>query len=215
VPSLFVASTNRKKLAELVQVLAGAGVQIVSSADFPGLPEVDETGGTFAENAQLKAVSASGYTGLLSLADDSGLEVDALGGAPGVRSARFAAAGAGNASDEANRKKLLEELVNVAAPQRTARFRCAIAVAFRGKVVLQSSGAVEGIIIERERGTGGFGYDSLFVPSGFVKTFAELSAAEKSEISHRAQALVALKPQLLQYFAKNSKVRNNGDRPTS
>ncbi|MFN0204773.1 MAG: non-canonical purine NTP pyrophosphatase [Planctomycetota bacterium] len=230
--SLFIASTNKKKLAELVQLFAGTGVRIVSSADFPELPEVDETGSTFAENAQLKAVSASVYTGLLSLADDSGLEVDALAGAPGVRSARFAATGGGKASDEANRTKLLKELANVSVTNRTARFRCAIAVALRGKVVLQSSGVVEGMIIERERGTGGFGYDSLFVPVGFVKTFAELSPAEKEgqekegqspfhngdsppsitgtvPLSHRARALASVKPQLLELMKKE-----NGDCPS-
>lgn len=198
--ALFVATTNKKKLGELVQLLSDTSIRIVSPADFPGLPEVDESGTTFAENAQLKAVSASLHTRLLSLADDSGLEVDALGGAPGVHSARFAATGKDNASDEANRTKLLKELSNIAAPQRTARFRCAIAVAFHGKVVLQSSGSVEGIIIDRERGTGGFGYDSLFVPNGFVETFAELSAMQKSKISHRARALAGLRPQLLQYI---------------
>jgi XTP/dITP diphosphohydrolase len=193
---LFVATRNAKKLRELAERLLGANVRLVGAGDVPGVPEVDETGATFEENAHLKAVSASLHTQMLSLADDSGLEVDALGGAPGVKSARYASTGPGNASDEANRAKLLVELAGVDAPRRTARFRCAIAVARGGKVLLQSTGTVEGRILSEERGDGGFGYDPLFVPTGFDRTFAEMTGAEKAAISHRARAIAALAPGL-------------------
>lgn len=197
--TLLVATTNAKKLAELVELLAGAPVRIVGSGDVAGLPEVEESGITFEENAALKATSASAASGFLALADDSGLEVDALGGAPGVRSARYAAAegAAANASDAANRAKVLRELAGVPAARRTARFRCAIAVARDGKVVLRAAGAVEGTILERERGTGGFGYDPLFVPRGHDRTFAEMSSHEKAALSHRGRALAALRHGLL------------------
>lgn len=197
---LFVASTNKKKLAELLKLLDGAPVRLVNPADITNLPEVEETGETFEANAQLKAVSASLATGMLALADDSGLEVGALRGAPGVRSARYASTGPENASDEANRNKLLLALRGVPAAERTARFRCAIAVAFAEIVVIRAAGVVEGSITTEERGAGGFGYDPLFVPFGFTKTFAEMEAAEKAHISHRGRALAELKPRLLEYL---------------
>src|SRR5262245_30578719 len=203
---LLVASGNPKKRRELMELLAGAPVEVIGPEVFPNLPDVEETGATFEANADLKAVSASAHAGILALADDSGLEVDALGGRPGVHSARYAsegaanasgtanAGGAANASDEANRAKLLRELAGVPEERRTARFRCAIAVARGGKVVLRSAGAVEGRILEAERGSGGFGYDSLFVPRGHERTFAELSSQEKASLSHRGRALAALRP---------------------
>ena len=151
-----------------------------------------ETGATFVENAIIKAVAASRLTRGLVLADDSGLEVDALRGAPGVRSARYAG---DNADDAANRARLLRELAQLSAQRtteekaRTARFRCAMALARDGTVVAAVEGVIEGAIIDAERGANGFGYDSLFVPRGFAQTFAELSAPEKNRISHRAMAL--------------------------
>lgn len=182
-----------------MELLAGAPFEIVGAGDIsPPLPEIEETGATFDENAALKAQAASLHSGMLTLADDSGLEVDALGGSPGVLSARYATDNNKNASDGANRKKLLFALRDVSAPARSARFRCAIAVARGGKVILTSTGAVEGNIIETERGTGGFGYDPLFVPSGFDRTFAEMSTSEKAAISHRARALASLKPRLVE-----------------
>jgi len=193
---LVVASANRKKLAELIELLRGAPVEIVSAAEL-SLPDVEETGSTFEENAAIKAIAASRASGMLALADDSGLEVDALGGAPGVRSARYASNGPGNASDADNRAKLLSALRDVAEGRRTARFRCAIAVARGEEVVLRADGSVEGAILDRERGSLGFGYDPLFVPRGATRTFAEMPPDEKARWSHRARALAALRPGLV------------------
>jgi XTP/dITP diphosphohydrolase len=199
--SLVVVSANRKKLAELLSLTADLPVCLRSALEFPDLPPVKETGLTFAENAALKAVSASRATGLLALADDSGLEVDALGGAPGVHSARYAATGQGNATDAANRAKLLEALRGVPPVRRAARFRCALAVAREGNVVLRAEGSVEGTILSEERGSGGFGYDPLFLPAGSARTFAEMEAEEKARFSHRARAIEALKPRLRELLA--------------
>lgn len=208
---LFVNSGNKKKLKELLELLGGSEIELIHPGDLPGMPEVAETGSTFEENATIKAVAASLHSGLVSLADDSGLEVDALGGAPGVRSARFAAdlgdvdPRTGNASDAANRIKLLYELRAVPAGRRTARFRCAIAVARDGKLVLQSTGAIEGSILLEEHGAGGFGYDPLFVPEGHTTSFARMSPEEKSSISHRARALTNIKNSLLELLHSQKK----------
>ena len=196
-PALLVASGNPKKQREFAELLAGAPIEIVGFEAFPNFPEIEETGATFEENADLKALAASRHAGILALADDSGLEVDALGGRPGVHSARYASVGPGNATDEANRAKLLRELKGIPNDRRTARFRCAIAVARDGKVVLRAAGAVEGRILEAERGAGGFGYDPLFVPAGHGRTFAEMDSQEKASLSHRGRALAALRPRLL------------------
>ncbi len=155
----------------------------------PGLPEPDENGKTFGENAAIKAVAASSALEGLVLADDSGLEVDALGGAPGIRSARYAGE---KATDQENRDRLLKNLarVNHAAEEpMTARFRCAMAVAEAGRVLAAFSGQVEGRIVLAEAGTGGFGYDPLFIPEGYGQTFAELDAETKNRLSHRARAM--------------------------
>jgi XTP/dITP diphosphohydrolase len=154
----------------------------------PEVPAPEETGATFAENAAIKAVAASRlFTGFV-LSDDSGLEVDALGGAPGVISARYAGP---QATDVDNRARLLRELTADGArgKERSARFRCVMCVARDGEVLGTFDGAVEGVIINHERGTGGFGYDSLFVPDGHCETFAQLSAEVKNSESHRARAL--------------------------
>jgi XTP/dITP diphosphohydrolase len=195
--ALLVASGNPKKRRELAELLARAPVEIVGIEAFPNFPEIEETGATFEANADLKALAASRHAGILALADDSGLEVDALAGAPGVRSARYASEGPGNATDEANRAKLLRELEGIPNDRRTARFRCAISVALGGKVVLQTSGVVEGRILGAERGAGGFGYDPLFVPAGHARTFAEMDSQEKAALSHRGRALADLRPRLL------------------
>lgn len=153
--------------------------------------EVVEDGETFAANAQLKAVTVSREVPGLVLADDSGLEVDSLGGLPGVRSARYAGE---EASDAANRKKLLGALAALpAGASRTARFRCVLVLARGGEVVGVFEGAAEGAIIEMERGAEGFGYDPLFLPTGFERTFAELSRAEKNALSHRGAAVAQLR----------------------
>lgn len=168
-------------------------------SDLNAHPEVtapEETGETFAENAAIKALAASARFGGMVLADDSGLEVDALGGAPGVRSARYAGE---QATDADNRARLLREMERTGARgrARAARFRCVLALAENGEVLGTFHGAVEGVIIPAERGAGGFGYDSLFVPDGYCQSFAELPAEVKNRESHRARALQALRAQML------------------
>jgi len=187
--SLLMATRNKGKAEELSQMLLDLPVQIVTLQDFPDLPEVAETGQTFAENAALKAVFAAERTGLITLSDDSGLEVDALQGRPGVYSARFA----GEPSDDGrNNQKLLELLQGLPPQERTARFASVIAIAVPQKPQPQvhySRGVCEGVILEELRGTGGFGYDPLFYVPGLAKTFAQLTLEEKNRISHRGAAL--------------------------
>lgn len=187
---ILLATRNAHKTGE-VRAILGDTWTVEDLLTHPELPEVEETGMTFAENAALKAVAGSGHfpDGWV-VADDSGLEVDALGGAPGVYSARYAGPGA---NDEANRQKLVRELRAAlqSNPGRlsTARFRCCIAVARGGEVVGRFDGAVEGLVIPAARGEGGFGYDPLFVPTGYQDTFAELPAEVKNRLSHRGKAL--------------------------
>ncbi|MBO8141774.1 MAG: RdgB/HAM1 family non-canonical purine NTP pyrophosphatase [Firmicutes bacterium] len=174
-------------------LLAGLPARVVDLSAFPGAPEVEETGSTFAENARLKAEAAARHTGLWAVADDSGLVVDALGGRPGVLSARFAGPGA---TDEANNRLLLELLASVPPERRTARFVCAIAIAAPGGRTWVDEGVCEGLVAMAPRGDGGFGYDPLFVVAGLGKTFAELSTGEKNRISHRAKALAKARARL-------------------
>ncbi len=185
-----LASANPGKLRELSALLAPAGFELVSQAAL-GIEPVPETGATFLENALLKARHAAAAARLPALADDSGIEVDALGGRPGVRSARFAGEGA---SDAANLARLLEELEGVPAARRTARYRCVVAWVRTAEdpAPLTAEGTWEGRIALTPRGSGGFGYDPAFVPAGEQRTAAELSAAEKNQVSHRAQALARL-----------------------
>ncbi|HLU37038.1 MAG TPA: XTP/dITP diphosphatase [Thermomicrobiales bacterium] len=183
--TVVLASGNPGKLEELRSLL-GSSVKVVSAA-YMGATLPEETGTTFEENAILKARAVAEQTGLVALADDSGLEVDALGGAPGVYSARYA----GIPSDDArNNQKLLAALNGVEEADRTARFRCAIAIAFTPADIRTTKGTCEGQIAFEPRGSGGFGYDPLFVLSS-GKTMAELDAGEKNEISHRGQAMRA------------------------
>lgn len=181
---LLIATKNAHKTAEIAAMLAGA-FAVTDLNAHPEVPPADETGETFEANAIIKAVEASRIFSGIVLSDDSGLEVDALGGAPGVRSARYSGEGA---TDASNRAKLLAALSGVAFP-RTARFRCVMALAESGRVLATFSGAVEGEIIDAERGAGGFGYDALFIPAGHAGTFAELPAEVKNQLSHRARAL--------------------------
>jgi XTP/dITP diphosphohydrolase len=185
-PALLIATKNAHKTAEIAAILAGWDVSDLTA--HPQIPAPDETGATFAENAVIKAVAASELFAGLVLADDSGLEVDALGGAPGVISARYAGPGA---TDADNRARLLRELAAVGArgKERIARFRCVMALAERGVILGSFDGAVEGIVINEEKGAGGFGYDALFVPTGFCETFGQLPAETKNQLSHRARAL--------------------------
>jgi XTP/dITP diphosphohydrolase len=185
-PRLLIATANRHKTEEFRALLDGVA-EVEDLNTHPHLPPVEETGVTFEENSAIKALAAARATGLPALADDSGLEVDALGGEPGVHSARYSGAGA---TDASNRRKLLDELARVpeSAP-RSARFRCVLTLAGPDGEILGSwSGAVEGSIIAGERGDGGFGYDPLFIPDGHEQTFAELPAAVKNQLSHRARA---------------------------
>jgi XTP/dITP diphosphohydrolase len=188
---LLVASSNSHKTAEIRAIL-GPDFDVSDLGAYPNLPPVEETGSSFAENATIKALSASHVFDGLVLADDSGLEVDALGGAPGVWSARYAGT---RATDTENRAKLLRELAAAGArgKQRRARFRCVIALARAGTLLGTFDGAVEGVIINAERGEGGFGYDALFVPEGHCETFAQISRAMKNRLSHRARALAKVR----------------------
>jgi XTP/dITP diphosphohydrolase len=182
---LLLATRNANKTREVREML-GDGWEVEDLTVRPDLPDVEETGETFEENATLKALAAAEHYDGLVLADDSGLEVDALGGAPGVRSARFAGEGADMA---ANRALLLEKLREVRGKNRRGRFRCVLALARGGRVVATFSGAVEGMIAPAERGSGGFGYDPLFVAEGMCRTFAEVTPGEKHACSHRGRAL--------------------------
>jgi XTP/dITP diphosphohydrolase len=181
---LVVATRNRHKLTEIRAILDVPGLELLSLLDFPSVPEVVEDGETFEANARKKAVEVAEATGLWAMADDSGLEVDALGGAPGVYSARYAGE---PVSYPANNAKLLKNLRGVA--NRRARFRCVLALAAPAGEVRTVSGACEGKISDGNRGTNGFGYDPLFVPDGHDLTFAEMPDADKNRISHRARAL--------------------------
>lgn len=190
---LLIATRNCKKKAELQEILADWEVNLVSLDELEGMPEVDEDGTTFAANALKKARTMAEISGLTTLADDSGLMVDALGGAPGIFSARFAGPGC---SDADNNAKLLSLLREVPEAERTARFVCVIAVAIPGGKAETVQGICEGRIIASPRGQKGFGYDPLFIPAGFTSTFAELGEETKNQISHRGRALQAAKPLL-------------------
>lgn len=182
----MVATRNRGKLLEIEAVLAGVVEKVLCASDFPNLPETNEDGTTFSENALKKAREAMLFTGLPTIADDSGLVVRALDERPGVFSARFAGE---SADDVANNRKLLAEMVGTPPEQRQAAFVCVMAFVTPDGVEQIFSGSVSGRILDRERGTGGFGYDPLFLVDGFERTMAELTLAEKNCISHRGQAL--------------------------
>ena len=188
---LLFATRNAHKAAEIRTIL-GAQFEVKDLAEHHETPHIVETGRTFEDNAILKAVTVSEHIPGFVVADDSGLEVDALGGAPGIYSARYAGP---TASDKEKIEKLLEELGRVGAPKeaRRARFRCVLALARKGEVLGMFEGVVEGQIADRPRGSHGFGYDPIFVPNGFQRTFGELESAEKNQLSHRARALEKLR----------------------
>ena len=184
---LLIATWNKGKRRELQQLLSDLPFDLMGLDDLAGLEPVIETGRTFVENASLKASGYGKQSGLLTLADDSGLEVEALKGAPGVLSARYAGEGA---SDRQRVEKLLADLSNVDAPGRTARFISAVATAnSNGSILNMSVGICEGRIAFEPRGTGGFGYDPIFIPTGSEMTFAESTPEIKNQISHRHNAL--------------------------
>ncbi|SCM83779.1 XTP/dITP diphosphatase [Sporomusa sphaeroides] len=190
---IIVASKNAGKIAEFKEALRELPYKVSSLADLGSYPEAPEEGVTFAENACAKASFYARLTGKLCLADDSGLEVDYLQGAPGVYSARYAGEHAG---DEDNNKKLLAHLIGVPDEKRQARFRCVLALAKPEQVLLTAEGTVDGVILSKPRGGKGFGYDPLFLVPEFGRTLAEMSSAEKNNISHRGRAIQALVKQL-------------------
>jgi len=182
--TILFASGNRHKLREVRGILEPLGIRVLGADDVGGLPPVDETGATFAENAVLKARSAAETFGMPALADDSGLEVTALGGRPGIYSSRYAGP---DSDDRRNMMRLLREMDGV--EDRRARFVCILAVVFPDGRVRTFEGEVRGRIAHAPRGEEGFGYDPIFVPEGFRKTFGELGEAVKQKLSHRARAL--------------------------
>jgi len=186
--TLLVSTRNAHKVGEIREIL-GSTFEVLDLSTIAVVGEVEETGVTFEENATLKALAVSGHFDGWVIADDSGLEVDALDGAPGVWSARFSGPGA---TDASNRALLLEKLEGVRGKERSARFRCVIVLARAGRKFAAFSGSVEGVVINQEKGAGGFGYDPLFVPEGHCETFAQLGADVKNALSHRARALAGL-----------------------
>ena len=191
---LVLASANPDKAAEISAILAASVADLDLAPRPAGLPDVDETGTTLVENARLKAAAVAAATGEAAVADDTGLLVDALGGAPGVWSARFAGEGATYADNVA---KLLKELAGVAPDRRTARFATVALVRWPDGREVAATGSVEGVITTAVRGDGGFGYDPVFVPAeGDGRTFAELAAEEKHALSHRGRAFRALAAEL-------------------
>lgn len=204
---ILIATQNEKKRRELELLLTPLEIELVTPASIGGLPHVDEDQPTFALNAAKKALSAARASGIWALADDSGLEVDALGGAPGVRSARYAGE---PAADARNNAKLLEDLAGLPRDRRAARFVCALALARPdGTLALEVEGEARGRILPAPRGSGDFGYDPLFLftEPGFQQSgrgFAELSAAEKAAVSHRGRALKRLAELLRSGVLNNS-----------
>jgi len=189
--AVLLATTNAGKLREVTAYLAGIpGLALVSLRDVPPMPEVEEDGATFRENAVKKAIEYGRASGHLTLADDSGLCVDALGGEPGVRSARFGGVGL---DDPGRCRYLLARLEGIEPARRTARFECVLALADAGRLIEVFTGQVEGRILDAPRGTNGFGYDPVFFYEPAGRTFAELPAAEKSAVSHRGRALSSLR----------------------
>ena len=182
---LVIATRNEHKAREIAAILREAPVEPATLADFPGAPDVEETGDTLEANALLKAGSAAEATGLPAAADDTGLFVDALNGRPGIHAARYAGP---EADYEANNEKMLEELAGVPDKERVARFECVVALVVPGRAPLFFKGVLPGRIIEVPRGTNGFGYDPLFVPQDMGNTLAELSPQAKNAISHRCIA---------------------------
>jgi XTP/dITP diphosphohydrolase len=182
---VVIASSNPGKIAEIQQIMHDLPVNLLTGEEVGGLPAVEETGATYLENARLKAEAVHRATGKAALADDSGLEVDALDGAPGVRSARLAGP---SATDEQNNVRLISLLFGVPLERRTARYQCVAVLLRPDESEIVGSGACEGMIIEEPRGAGGFGYDPWFIPAGESRTMAELSPEEKHVISHRGKA---------------------------
>jgi len=196
---IIVATRNPGKVGEFQAMLGRLGYDVESLLDYDTAPETEETGSTFEENAELKSKEAAAYFGHAVLSNDSGLEVDALDGAPGVYSARFAGE---NKSDAANNALLLEKLADTPADQRTARFVCALSLAKPSGETLTVRGTMEGQIGFEQKGTNGFGYDPLFLIPALNQTAAELTKSEKAAISHRGQALKKLEAALTTFLGE-------------
>ena len=196
---MILASNNAHKMTEMRAILADLGVELLSQSEVGCDFEVDETGETFEENAYLKAAAVTKATGKPAIADDSGLEVDALGGEPGVHSARYT--GNHEDSDEDRNNLVLKKLGDLPLEKRTGRFVSAICCTFPNGDVLRARGTMEGRILFAPRGTGGFGYDPLFLADGQERSNGELSPEEKNAISHRGNALRIFKEELRKYYA--------------
>ncbi|MEP0828747.1 MAG: XTP/dITP diphosphatase [bacterium] len=199
---LLLATRNKDKIKEIRQALADLPLTILTSDDFLDFPDIEETGATLEENAILKAKGIYQHSGFPSLADDSGLEVDYLKGAPGVYSSRFA--GPGCTYDDNNRK-LLQELKGVPAEKRTARFRTVIAIAWSISDIDVVEGRVEGVIAAEKAGNSGFGYDPVFYYPPVAKTFAQMTLEEKNAVSHRGRALLAARGKIISRLNKNAR----------
>ena len=184
-PEILLATRNKHKTRE-IQTMLGEGVLVTDATQHDHLPEIEETGFTFEENSKLKAEGISRHVSGIVLADDSGLEVDALGKEPGVYSARYAGPGC---TDEQNTTLVLKKMKGFPDEVRTARFRCVLAVAENGITLATFDGTVEGILAHEVRGEGGFGYDPIFIPIGYKESFGELSSEIKHSMSHRSRAL--------------------------
>lgn len=192
---LVIATTNKGKLKEIRELLSGLSIKVTSLQDYPGAPEVVEDGKTFRQNAAKKALTIAEFTGQMTMGEDSGLEVKALGNAPGIFSARFSGPGA---TDKKNNLKLLRSLRGVADDERQAGYRCCAVIAHKGKVLFVAQGRCAGTIALRSKGSNGFGYDPLFFLPQFGQTFGELDPAIKAKISHRAKALRKIRKYLLE-----------------
>jgi len=194
---ILLATTNPGKLAEISAML-DLNIEWSSLTDFPNIKEIKEDGKTFAENARKKALGYAKQTNLLTLADDSGLVIDALGGLPGVTSARFSGEKGKNRQllDHKNMQKVLKLLQGIPAEKRTARFVCCLCLASPEKILFETEGKLEGIIAEKEIGYNGFGYDPVFFVPALDKTVAQLSSKEKNAVSHRGLAIKKLKSPL-------------------
>jgi XTP/dITP diphosphohydrolase len=203
---ILVATTNPGKATELQEML-DLDVNILTLADFPGIPEVKEDGTTFKENARKKAIVYASTTGLWTIADDSGLVIDALDGAPGIESARFSGEKGEDRTliDHKNIAKVLKLLKGVPTEKRTARFVCSLCLVSSVEIMMETQGTLEGLITEKEIGYNGFGYDPVFFIPNLNKTVAQLTSEEKNAISHRGNAIRKLKP-LLADLLKDSEV---------
>jgi len=201
---IVIATRNNNKAKELKQLLNDLNMEVLTLSEFPDIPPVKEDGWTFEENAVKKATAIANLTGKLTLADDSGLEVDSLEGSPGVFSARYAGE---NATDNENNQKLLKKLDGIT--NRTARFTCCVALADKNGLITTVTGSCQGQIIHECRGYNGFGYDPLFIKDDYSKTFAELSPDIKNRISHRALALEKAKLSIEKYLLTGLKNKDS------